>query len=650
MKKRKILLKIFIFILFFICILFTFLYFYIKLSPKLDLKKTNNIILYDKNDKIFFKGNGSKEWISLNLIDKDLINATISIEDKRFYSHNGFDYIRIIKSMYNNIKSNDIIEGASTISQQYARNLYLDFDRNWSRKIKEAWLALKLEINYSKDDILEGYLNTINYGNGVMGIQNAARYYFNKSAENLSLAEASMLAGIPGSPQEYSPINNEKKAKNRQRIILDSMVKNGYITKDEADKAYNVDLTYYGKKDSLNLSTLMYYKDAVINELEKLKVIPDDYLDNKSIKIYTNLDLDAQTSLDNAIKSSIDDSSEIQTSSLIVENSTGKIIALAGGKNYEKSQYNRIIYSKRQVGSTMKPFLYYAALENGFTASSTFLSEPTTFSLGNDETYTPNNFGNIYPSYPIPLTLAIAYSDNIFAVKTHLFLGEDAMIDIANRAGIKTKLDKNVSLPLGTTELNMIEFTNAYVTIANEGIRNDLYLIRKIENDKGSVIYKKKNDQKQVLNKNYTYILSELLNGCYDDTLSDYTAPTCLSIKPKLTKKYAIKTGSTNTDSWIMGYNKDYTLGVWVGYDDNKEIQRNELKYSKNIWADTIENYLRDKEDSWYSKPKDVIAVLINPLNGKIATNSSKRKKIVYYLKGTQPTLYDDENENKETE
>lgn len=649
MKKRRILLKFFVFIVFSICILFTFLYFYIKLSPKLDLKKTNNIVLYDKDDKVFFKGNGSKEWISLDLIDKDLINATISIEDKRFYSHNGFDYIRIIKSMYNNVKSNDIVEGASTISQQYARNLYLDFDRNWSRKIKEAWLALKLEINYSKYDILEGYLNTINYGNGVMGIQNASRYYFNKSAENLTLAEASMLAGIPGSPQEYSPINNIDSAKKRQRIILDSMVKNKYISKEEANEAYNVKLTYYGKKDSLNLSTLMYYKDAVINELEKLKIIPDDYLDSKSIKIYTNLDLNAQTILENSIKNSINESSNIQTSSLMVENSTGKIIALAGGRNYEKSQYNRVVNSKRQVGSTMKPFLYYSALENGFTASSTFLSEPTTFSLGNDETYTPNNFGNIYPSHPIPLTIALAYSDNIFAIKTHLFLGEESMIEVASKAGIKTKLDKNVSLPLGTSELNMIEFTNAYSTLANEGIKNDLYLIRKVEDEKGNVIYKKKKNSKRVLNKNYTYILSELLNGCYDDTLSDYTTPTCLSIKPKITKKYAIKTGSTNTDSWIMGYNKKYTLGVWVGYDDNKKIERNELKYSKNIWADTMENYLRDKEDSWYTKPKDVVAVLINPLNGKIATSSSKRRKIVYYLKGTQPTLYDDENQNKET-
>ena len=206
MKNRRLLLKIFIILIAFICLFFSIMYMYVKLSPKLDLKKTNNIIIYDKNNKEFFRGNGSKEWIDLKDIDKDLINATISTEDKRFYKHNGFDYIRIIKSFFINLKSGSIEEGASTITQQYARNLYLTFDRTYKRKIKEAYLAFKMEINYSKDEILEGYLNTINYGNGVFGIENASHYCFNKSAKNLSLAEASMLAGIPKYPQEYSPI------------------------------------------------------------------------------------------------------------------------------------------------------------------------------------------------------------------------------------------------------------------------------------------------------------------------------------------------------------------------------------------------------------------------------------------------------------
>lgn len=638
MKKKKLILKFLIIFIFFIYILFGVFYICIKLSPKLNLKNTNTIILYDKNNKEFFRGNGSKEWINLNDIDKDLINATISTEDKRFYKHNGFDYIRIIKSFFINLKSGSIKEGASTITQQYSRNLYLNFDRTFTRKIKEAYLAFKMEINYSKDEILEGYLNTINYGNGVFGIENASKYYFNKSARDLTLGEASILAGIPASPQDYSPINDLKTSKRRQKIILDTMVKNGYITKKEAKKAYNEKLVFYGKKEKLNLTTLMYYKDAVMNELDNLKVIPKDYIENNSIKIYTNLDLEAQTKLDDSIKNNVNNDN-IELSSVMIENKTGKIIALTGGKDYEKSQYNRALYSKRQVGSTLKPFLYYTALENGFTPSSEFMSKKTTFNLG-DQVYKPNNYGNIYANRKIPMILALAYSDNIYALKTNMFLGEKQFITTLNKIGIND-VQNNVSLPLGTSEINIIELTSAYQVFGNKGIKTDNYLIRKIESKDNKILYKHKKEERQILNNNYVYIMSELLRNCYDYELVDYNSPTCLSIRPKITKKYAIKTGSTNTDSLIVGYNKDYTLGVWAGYDDNEILKDKDNLFARNIWVDTMENYLRNKDESWFEKPKDINAVLVNPLNGKIATNESKKKKFIYYLKGTEPTKFD---------
>ena len=638
MKKKRLILKIIVIFIFFIYAFFGLFYLCIKLSPKLNLKKANTIILYDKNNKEFFRGNGSKEWIDLKNIDKDLINATISTEDKRFYKHNGFDYVRIIKSIFINLKSGSIKEGASTITQQYSRNLYLDFDRTLTRKFKEAYLAFKMEINYSKDEILEGYLNTINYGNGVLGIENASKYYFNKSASDLTLGEASILAGIPASPQDYSPINNLKASKRRQKIILDSMVKNGYITKEEAKKAYKEELTFYGKKEKLNLTTLMYYKDAVMNELENLKVIPKDYIENNSIKIYTNLDLDAQTKLDDAIKNNVNNN-EIELASVMIENKSGKIIALTGGKDYEKSQFNRALYSKRQVGSTLKPFLYYSALENGFTPSSEFMSKKTSFNLG-DTVYKPSNYGDIYANRKIPMILALAYSDNIYALKTNMFLGDTQFIITLNKVGIND-IQNNVSLPLGTSEINIINLTSAYQVLGNEGKKTNNYFIREIKSKDNKILYKYQKNEKQVLNNNYVYIMSELLRNCYDYELVDYNAPTCLSIRPKITKKYAIKTGSTNSDSLIVGYNKNYTLGVWAGYDDNKNLKDKDNSIARNIWVDTIENYLRNKEDSWFEKPKDVNAVLVNPLNGRIATNESKKKKFIYYLKGTEPTKID---------
>ena len=640
MKKKQVLLKIYVFFMFFLCIIGTIFYFYIKSQDKIDLKKTNNIIMYDKNNKIFFKGNGTKEWIKLENIDKNLINATIATEDKRFYKHNGFDYLRIFKSFFVNIKNKRIVEGASTITQQYARNLYLNFDRTFNRKIKEAFLASRIEINYSKNEILEGYLNTINYGNGVLGIQRASNYYFNKDANNLSLAEASMLAGIPSSPQNYSPINNYKNAKKRQFKVLNNMYKNGYITKKEMNNAYKEKLVFYGKKDDLNLSTLMYYKDAVISELNDLNILMKDYLQNNNIKIYTNLDIDAQKALEDSINNNINKDNSIQNAAIMIENKSNKIIALSGGKNYEKSQFNRAINAKRQVGSTIKTFLYYSALENGFTPSSTFLSEKTTFNI-NGLKYNPSNYGNIYANKKIPLIIAISYSDNIYAIKTNIFLGNNSLINTIKKVGINKKIDNNMSLPLGTSELSIKDLSTGYSTIANEGIKVNPYLIRSVKTDKNKFIYRHEKKEEKVLNSDYTYILSELLSNCYDSNLIDYSQPTCLSIKPKITKKYAIKTGSTNTDSLIVGYNKDYTLGVWSGYDNNKYLEKKDNTISRNIWVDTMENYLRDKNDSWYTKPKNVSPVLVNPLNGKLATNKSKRKQIIYYIKGTEPIKKD---------
>ena len=277
------------------------LYIYALSLPKIDINNVNNITLYDKNENMVFSGNGNKEWISIKEISPYLIKSTLYTEDKRFYKHPGFDFVRILKSMYVNITSKNLSQGASTITQQLARNLFSNFDKTWERKLKEAWYAFRIEINYSKDEILEAYLNTINYGNGVLGIENASHYYFNKSAADLSLAEASILAGIPKAPNAYSPLNNEDAAKKRQGVILNNLVKNNIITEEEADEAYNTTLSYYGKKEVLNLSTLMYYKDAVINELNSIKTIPESLIEG-GLKVYTTLDINAQTILENSMK------------------------------------------------------------------------------------------------------------------------------------------------------------------------------------------------------------------------------------------------------------------------------------------------------------------------------------------------------------
>ena len=267
---------------------------YIKLSPKVEINSTNSVFLYDKDEEVFFQGNESNSWISLDDISKYVIDATIYTEDKNFYKHNGFDYLRILKAFYVNLTSGSTQQGASTITQQYAKNLFLSFDKTWKRKWDEMWYTMKIEANYSKDEILEGYLNTINYGHGMYGIENASQYYFGKSAKDLDLAEATILTGIPKSPSNYSPLVNLEKAKERQLLILNLLVKNGVISEEEKKQAYEEELNFLGEKDRDEITTVMYYHDAVMDELDTIDSIPKTYSDTSGLKIYTTLDLDLQ--------------------------------------------------------------------------------------------------------------------------------------------------------------------------------------------------------------------------------------------------------------------------------------------------------------------------------------------------------------------
>ena len=627
----------FLFIIFVITIIGCFLY--VKLSPKVTINSANNISLYDTNKTIYFKGNESKEWVDLDDISDYLIKSTIYTEDKNFYKHFGFDFLRIGKAILTNITSHSTNQGASTITQQYAKNLFLDFDKTWKRKWDEMWYTMRIEANYSKDEILEGYLNTINYGHGKYGIENASKFYFNKSSKDLDLAEASMLSGIPKAPSIYSPIINFENAKKRQLIVLNALVSNGIISSSEKDEAYSEELTITANSDKENLTSINYYIDAVMNELESIDSIPRNYIDYNGLKIYTNFNYDIQSSLEENVKNTFPDDSKIETSSVVMNPENGGIMALIGGRDYNNSTYNRAISSKRQVGSTMKPYLYYAALENGFTSSTAFTSEKTTFPLENGKTYSPVNYNDKYGNKAISMATAIAYSDNIYAVKTHMFLGYDALINVARRVGIKSKLESVPSLPLGTNEINIIEMAQGYAAFANEGYKVEGHFIEKIENGKGEVLYEYKKNKELVLNSSLVYILNNMLTATYDPLYVDYNYPTGIGLNGKLTHTYALKSGTTNGDNWNIGFNKKIVCAVWVGYDNNKELSKKDYKYAQNIWYKTVESYEKEMkdEDVWYEKPKNVVGMLVEPISGKPATESEKKQKLMYFLKGTEP-------------
>ena len=637
MKKLKLFFKISFFVFLSFLVLYIGIYVYAFFSPKLELTNLGKVFIYDQNENMIYQGSGSSDWISFDDISTNLKNAVISVEDKNFYSHHGFDYLRIIKAFLSLIKNQSITEGASTISQQYIKNMYLTFDQTWSRKIEEAFLTIELEVHYSKDNILEGYLNTINYGEGNYGIEDASRYYFNKSSKDLTLEEAIMLAGIPKNPSNFNPVSDYDECIKRAKIVAKTMVKNGYLTEKQEQSLFQNKIEIYSKRTQNNSQMIMYYQDAVLNELEQIKEVPKSLMESGGLKIYTAFDMDAEKTMEENILNEMGNQEELEVASMMINPQTGGIIALSGGLNYAKSQYNRATQAKRQVGSTMKPFLYYAALENGLVSSSLFKSEATTFNFANNQTYSPNNYNQIYANKDITMAAAIAYSDNIYAVKTHLFLGMEALVNTAKKAGIKEDLPENPSLALGTTELSMLDFARGYQTLANNGDKMDLFFISRVEDLEGNILYKRKLKHDYVLNSNDCFILNEMLTSTSNSAFNDYTTPTALSLASRMSRKYALKTGTTLTDSWSVGYTPNLLMLVWIGNDDANEINNKASQYGKEIWLNTMENYLENKEENWYQTPTNVISVVKNAINGETDL-STKNNTLFYYVKGSEYT------------
>ena len=633
MKHIKNLFKISIFLFISALVIIIGIYVYSYFMPAMSLNSANSYYLYDNKDNVVYQGSNKSAWVSLKEIDPKFLNYIISIEDQHFYHHLGFDIPRILKTLFTNIKSGKILAGASSISQQYVKNLYLTFDQTWERKIEEAFLTIKLETHYSKDEILEGYLNTIYFGEGVYGIKNAANYYFNKEPSDLTDEEAIILAGIPKSPNNYNPISNMEACMKRVNVVKSVLKENGTITDDNYNNLNFDNLNLYGKKSTNNLNTLMYYQDAVMDELSKITSIPEKLINSGGIRIYTNLDLDTQKAMDEEIETkTLDDDNQV--AGIVVNPRNGKVVALAGGKNYSKSQYNRVLKSKRQVGSTIKPFLYYAALNSGMTEASTFKSEKTSFVFQENKVYNPTNYGNKYANKDISMALALAYSDNIYAVKTHLFLGENTLVDTLKTCGLKENLAPNPSLALGASEINMLDYATAYTTLASNGYKRELYFINKIEDVDGNVLYIHKNKEEKVLNDDALYILNEMMRNTYNYNYVDYNSPTVIYLNGKLNQKYALKSGTTDNDYWISGYNNNVLSIFWAGNDQNEDTPKAYSKIIKDIWLRSVNAFTEDIiDDEWYSLPKNVIAIPVNPKSGKY---DAKSKELFYFIDGTQ--------------
>lgn len=590
-----------------------------KIIP-LDLtSKKEKITLYDMNQEVFYESNFNEQliWKSLNDFPDELLEFIIQIEDKRFYSHLGFDPIRIAKAMITNLKANKIIEGGSSLSQQMAKNLFLTNQQTYSRKVQELFYAAQMEMQYSKEEILESYLNTLYFGHGIYGFHEASEFYFNQPLQDCSQAQMVMLIGIINGPSLYSPFIDLKASTDRTHLLLTYLKDEGILSKEEYEKAINEKIALAEEK--YEDEDASYYIQAVLDEMNHLKIDT-----SSGVAVYTAYDPKAQQALSTSLRLHASNDT-CESSGIILDPATGSIVAISGGKNYTTSEYIRPLYSKRQVGSTIKPLLYYNALRAGFTPSTLFMSSPTTFQIDENTTYAPINYDNRYPNREISMINAIAVSDNIYAMKTHLFLGMDVLSDSLKAFHIQA--EPLPSLALGTVEMCLMELTSIYNTFASMGYYTKPSFIKAIYQDQ-NVLYENEYTKSIYLDSDTVLILNQLLTSTFDIKNKTVTMPTLVNTAPMV--KVAAKSGTSDFDSLIVGYNPDYTIGIWSGFDDARILKEEYFQISKKIFQNTFNELYKDETVSgWYQKSKNIETRTVNPITGKESLLGSE----YWYLK-----------------
>lgn len=579
-------------------------------------------------------------WVNLDEISPFVTEALIATEDKNFYQHHGFDYTRIAGALLKDLKAMGKVEGASTITQQYARNLYLSHDKTWLRKINEALYAYRLETFYSKKQILEGYLNTVYFGHGMYGVEAASRYYFAKPAKNLTLAEAASLVAIPKGPSIYSPLANEKNNLGRKQLILSLMQKQNMITKSAEERAQQERLSFkYGEWDN-GKSSAPYFIDTVWSEAQKLLEKSGRDIEEGGWTIQTTLNPYHQEAAEEAIQKNLPKSG-LEVGFVSMDPKTGYVTALVGGSEYVKSSFNRATQAKRQPGSAIKPFLYATALENNFSPLTFMNAEQTIFTYdGGRSEYEPKNVNGKYAKHPISMAQAIAISDNIYAVKTYEEVGYRKFKQMLGRFGLGETIQNTPSVALGTTEVSLKDITSAYNTLAAEGVQRKPITILSIKDADGRILYKvgKKTEEKRILKKEDAFVLTQLMTGMFDPVFNDYAPATGISLRNKQTRPYAAKSGTTLTDQMMLGFSPSLTAGVWNGYDQGKQMSSDaDSRATKQIWIDFMEKAHKDLPNEPFIAPDGVEAAIVDVETGGIATKSCSRQRLVYLKKKDIP-------------
>ncbi len=514
-----------------------------------------------------------KDYVRLEQLPKFVSQAVIAIEDRRFYSHLGFDPIGFSRAMISNLRKGRLIQGGSTISQQLAKNLFLSSDRTITRKLQEMGMSFWLEAKFEKQEILELYINRVYFGHKTFGIDQAARRYFGKRAVKLTLPEAAMLAGLLKAPSRLNPKSNYKAAQARAKLVLLAMKRSGFISSMTLKTALIAPAQLRKRHLPINSN---YIVDWIAD------LVPEYVTDyNSDLIIETSIDRAVQMKADARVGyylSKLGRKKNVRQASLVMMAPDGAVRAMVGGRNYQQSQYNRAIKSRRQTGSAFKPFVYLAALESGFNSNSLIFDRPTTFNK-----WQPRNYKNIYRGQ-IKLSTALAHSSNVVAVKLMGTVGVVKTIETARRLGLRGEMKKDLSLALGTAEQSVLELTSAYVPFANGGRGVFPYVIKSIRTFSGRVLYKhKKANMGQVVRATHVNQMNKMMR----QVLKVGTGRTA-----KLNgHDIAGKTGTTQRfkDGWFVGYSGHYITGVWVGNDNGASMKKvTGGGLPAKIWSDVM--------------------------------------------------------------
>lgn len=622
--------------------IFTYIYFAADLESKETIMNRNDtgVILLDEEGEPFFTFFEAKQKtnVPLSQIPDHMQKAVIAMEDKQFYDHPGFSIRGIARAVVVNARNAEIVQGGSTITQQLVKNALLSPKKNFLRKYQELVLAQEIERRFTKDQILEMYLNSVYFGEGAFGVEASAQAYFGKPAAQLSLSESTLLVALLKAPSALSPLNgNGEVARERQKLVLAEMVSQGYISKQEAEAAFANQLTYRTKEDITN-KVAPHFALMVIDELKTR--YGEEKIARSGFTVKTTLNLSWQQYAEEVLRNQVNRLRRRGVSNgaaVAIDPKTGAVKVLVGSKNWFNDEFGKfnVATASRQPGSSFKPIVYAKALEEGLITPATVLHDtPTAYPGG----YAPENYDNQFRG-EVLARRALANSLNVASVEVMNKVGVHKTIEMAQRLGITTlenPSDYGLSLVLGAGEVKPIELTNAYATFANKGVKNDVFLISEIKDKMGETIYTNKPNQKKVLSEEVAFLVSSILS---DNNARSEIFGNSLTIS----RPAAAKTGTTQNfrDAWTLGYTPSLAVGVWIGNNDN--TQMNSVAGSLGaapIWRLLMERFLAGTTVERFTPPSGVYATWICTYNGlkledKTATSSAMRE---YFIKGAGPT------------